>query len=233
MKLNPLDLLDYLKSKDINFLYHANTVATAATFIEQQGLLSRGAVEDFGLYQTPQSSDAIDQKYNVWYDIFLDSVDLHKRFNRQNHYGPVLFKFDVDLLSSSSLPELWVTKDNPIRWHDGQTDVDRYFQNFDEFKETYTKGAYREMITLRFTKDAFPFEPYLKEIILDDPSVRISDLVIGSEARKILTSAIKNCPFIIDNVTRTLRKCDNCFCHDNYLNQVGVSRLKESFLIEK
>lgn len=46
-----------LLEKGVTHLYHANTVATACTFIENNGLLSRGAVDDLGLYQTSQATD--------------------------------------------------------------------------------------------------------------------------------------------------------------------------------
>ena len=136
MKLDPIEVLDLLKEKNIDFLFHANTVATACTFIEQGGLLSRGAVEDSGLLQTPQMSDELDKKYNVWNDIFFDSIDLHKKFKRQNYYGPVLFKFDVNILASPNMPELWITRDNPTRWNYKQTDSDRYFQSLEELEES-------------------------------------------------------------------------------------------------
>lgn len=59
-----------LMRKGVNHLYHANTVATACTFIKSYGLLSRGAVRDFGLFQTPQGTDDSDQEFDVFYDIF-------------------------------------------------------------------------------------------------------------------------------------------------------------------
>ena len=68
-----------LKEKKVKHLYHANTVATACTFLENGGLLSRGYVEDHDLFQTSQRSDEHDQHVDVFYDIFFDSVDVHKR----------------------------------------------------------------------------------------------------------------------------------------------------------
>ncbi|KLV28945.1 hypothetical protein [Priestia megaterium] len=229
MKLDPIEILRFLRSKNINFLYHANTVFTACTFIQQGGLLSRGAVENYGLNQTPQTSDDLDKKYNVWNDIFFDSSDLHERFNRQNHYGPVLFKFDVEILASPNLPELWITKDNPIRWTPNQTNNDRYFQNIEEIQDIYHLGSYREMITLRFTQNILPFQPYLKEIILDNPGVKDLGLSFGTEAEKILIENIQNKN--INNIPLTIRDCSNCFCKDNYQKQVGITRLTEAFLI--
>lgn len=97
-------------------MYHANTVATACTFLENGGLLSRGYVEDHDLFQTSQRSDEHDQHVDVFYDIFFDSVDVHKRGNDRNKYGPVTFVYSVGVIDTLSEGELQITKDNPIRW---------------------------------------------------------------------------------------------------------------------
>ena len=98
MKLDNRKLYELLKDKGVTNLYHANTVATSITFIEEGGLLSREYVENKELYQTLQTSDEIDKLFDVFDDIFLDTTDLHKHFCRQNHYGPVLFQFSLELL---------------------------------------------------------------------------------------------------------------------------------------
>ena len=56
-----MGLLEVLKNKKVHYLYHANTVVTAITFLENNGLYSRQAVEDKGLFQTPQVSDETDK----------------------------------------------------------------------------------------------------------------------------------------------------------------------------
>ncbi len=65
------DLKQVLLNKNVNHLYHANSVATACTFLENGGLLSRGLVEKLNLYQTPQESNEQDKKMDVFNDIFL------------------------------------------------------------------------------------------------------------------------------------------------------------------
>ncbi|MGM0862145.1 MAG: hypothetical protein ACQEWH_15925 [Bacillota bacterium] len=135
MELNRLELHSFLVQEGIKYLYHANTVQTACTFIEQGGLLSRGLVEDKYLIQTPQQSDKDDKAFNVWYDIFLDNHDLHASFNRQNKYGPVLFKISIDILKDKSIPPIWITKDNPIFWKESQHDNERYLSRFNRIKE--------------------------------------------------------------------------------------------------
>lgn len=230
MELDALNVLGVLKSKGITHLYHANTVRTACTFIRSGGLLSRGAVEDLGLQQTPQNSDEKDKQFDVWYDIFLDSSDLHTLFNRQNHYGPVLFKFNVDILTKTDLPSLWVTTNNPIYWADDSTLEDRYFQTVEELNNGYTNKSFRQMITLRNTTSPLLFEPFLEEIILDDPCVRVGGVSMVDEAKAALTSAISENEFIFNNVERSIRNCYNCWCRDNYLNQRSAHELKLAFL---
>lgn len=230
MKLNNLDVYNILLDQGIKYLYHANTVATACTYIENGGLLSRGAVEHLNLNQTPQSSDEDDKRFDVWNDIFLDSIDLHGKFPRQNYYGPVLFKFNLDLLKDSNLPELHITKDNPIRWNDDMSTSDKYFQNINEFKKNYKLGSYKEMITLKNTLEILPFNNYLVEIILDNPMVLIENESLREKAKDALNDAIKKSSYDYSKVTKTIRKCNpSCFCKDNYLRQHKTSDLKRLF----
>lgn len=65
------EIKQILISKQINYLYHSNTVETSITFLRHGGLLSRGAVEKNGLNQTPQRSDEIDKQLGIYNDIFL------------------------------------------------------------------------------------------------------------------------------------------------------------------
>ncbi|GAV15888.1 hypothetical protein PBN151_5873 [Paenibacillus sp. NAIST15-1] len=228
MKLDPKQLYEYFESIGIKYLYHANTVPTACTFIRAGGILSRGAVEEQGLYQTPQSSDEVDQEFNVWNDIFLDCNDLHKRFGRENRYGPVLFKYSIELLLDHNLPEVWITKDNPIRWNSEQKVEERYFINIDELKDSYSDKSYIEMITLRFTKSPLSFK-YLKEIILDNPKVRIGELILYKDAAKILKESLDSSDFDYTGLKRTTRNCIACYCHSNYLRQYTPAKLKIIF----
>ncbi|WNR45103.1 hypothetical protein [Paenibacillus roseipurpureus] len=232
MELDRKLVLEKLRDKGITHLYHANTVATACTFLRQGGLLSRGAVEARGLYQTPQNSDDIDKKFNVWNDIFFDSIDLHTFFSRQNHYGPVLFKFNIDVLSYDQLPPIWVTKDNPTRWKKGENN---YFLTIEDFESEYSLGKYREMITLRNTTEVLPFIPYLEEIILDDPKLMIKsdDTIFLNAAADALRKELNESGFDYSHVTRKYRDCSSnfCYCLSNYKGQVGIQKLKDKFLI--
>ncbi|RTZ23381.1 hypothetical protein EKN09_09165, partial [Vibrio penaeicida] len=127
MKLDNQELHELLVKKGVTHFHHANSLATAITFIEEEGLLSRGDVEKEDLIQTNQSSDDDDKDFDVWDDIFIDIVDLHGYFPRQNLYGPVLFKFNIDFLLDDDL-DIWVTKNNPIYWNHQLKHSDKYFK---------------------------------------------------------------------------------------------------------
>ena len=229
MELNQVEVYDFLKSKGIDYLYHANTVTTAITFLEQGGLLSRGAVERLNLQQTPQMSDGIDKEFGVWNDIFLDSNDLHTRFNRQNHYGPVLFKLNIDILLSPNLPQLWITRDNPTNWNTSYGENEKYFNSMETLKDVYDVGAFKEMITLRNTFEVLPFNPHLVEIILDDPYVSLRKENVIDKAVESLSEVFNECNYDYENVKWTIRECQNCYCRENYLNEVGASKLEQLF----
>lgn len=228
MKLDNEKLYALLKQKNISNLFHANTVATSITFIEEGGLLSRHYIEERGLYQTPQTSDDIDKLFDVFKDIFLDTADLHKHFSRQNHYGPVLFKFRLELLLNEEI-EIWVTKDNPINWEHDSASEEKYFINVMELSEKWDKyDLQRKMFTIRKPGKPILFD-YLEEIILDNPKVKINENIsLRQESRIALqrtvekTSSLKN--------LLSWRECGHCFCHDNYLNQVKTPELIQKFL---
>lgn len=228
MKLNNEELYDLFQRKGVENLFHANTVSTSVTFIEQGGLLSRHYVEENGLYQTPQTSDDIDKLFDVFDDVFLDTTDLHKHFSRQNHYGPVLFKFNLDLILDAEL-DIWVTKDNPINW-DRHSDLeDNYFHSVKELSDEW--DAYdiqRKMFTIRKSGRPILFE-YLESILLDNPKVLINeDVSLRKESRKALKQALAGDKQLREILT--WRECNHCFCQDNYLNQVRVPELVQKFL---
>lgn len=232
MKLDTQELFDLLTEKNIHYLHHANTVATAITYIEAGGLLSRGYVENAGLFQTKQASDPIDKKFDVFEDIFLDSTDLHTYFNRQNHYGPILFKFSIDFLREENF-DVWVTKDNPINWNSNMSDGDKYFESVAELMEKWDKyQRQRKMITIRKVAMPILFN-YIDCVILDDPRVQIpsSGIVYFNEAVEGLKQAY-NGRGELKNKFKT-RECSNCFCRSNYLNELPVAKLNRIFLPHK
>ena len=127
------DVYGVLKQIGTTNLYHANSVTTSCTFLQQGGLVSRGFVEDRGLNQTPQFSDEGDKKNSIWHRIFLDHVDIHDRAGERNRYGPVMFQFNLSiLLRLATGTEILVTKKNPIRWNESDPDSKRWLRSKDE-----------------------------------------------------------------------------------------------------
>lgn len=228
MKLDNKKLYELLKDQGVEKLYHANTVATSLTFIEEGGLLSREYIEKKELYQTPQTSDAKDKLFDVFDDIFLDTTDLHKHFHRQNHYGPVLFQFSLELLLDENI-EIWVTKDNPIYWSKDSDLSDNYFSCVKELSEGWDKHEIqKKMYTIKKPKEPILFN-YLESITLDNPQVLINDDVsLHSESKSAFNKATKNKNDIDTKVI--FRKCGHCFCTENYLKQVPTPELVQKFL---
>jgi len=224
MKLDKIRLHKLFVEKGITHLYHANTVATSITFIQQKGLLSRGAISNRQLYQTPQSSDRKDRVFGIWNDVFLDTHDLHSHFRRDNRYGPVLFKFSIDFLLKTK-SEVWVTKDNPIRWTKGMRSNDKYFSSVSRMKREWDNyKPERRMITIVNNSKAILFK-YLQEVILDDPYLLLDEIDLFAIARRQLQKAIKASDL---DVKIKARKCSVCYCKDNYFEK-SESDLKRLF----
>jgi len=228
MRLNNIEVYNFLLREGLTSLHHANSLATSITFVQNNGLLSRGAVEDKGLFQTSQLSDDDDRKNNVWHDIFFDTSDLHGHFPRQNIYGPILFKFDSSVLLNESL-QIYITKINPLYWNPQTKEEDKYFQSVDEMANTWSDyELHRKMITIRFMDSILSFE-HLQNIIVDNPGVTIyDDTILFNECYNAISQEVKKNSFLSDKLI--IRQCSNCFCHENYLHQYGAPKLSKFFL---
>lgn len=174
--INPKTLYSILKDKNVKNLYHANTVLTSLTFIQQRSLLSRGYVASHGLLQTNQASDEEDMRYKVWDDIFMDGMDIHKKYSTANDYGPVLFLIKLEVLLMPELSPLLVTKVNPWYWKRYPSWEERYFQEASEIKEKYLTGKMLDsncMFTFRSPDKTIKLNKFLEEIIIDKPGYKI------------------------------------------------------------
>lgn len=171
MELNAKEVLEVLRAKGARYLYHANTVQTSCTFLRRGRLLARGIVSEQQLPQTPQQSDSIDRATGLWFDIFLDAVDIHYRSGGRNFYGPVLFQLDLDLLREAWLPTLWITRKNPQDWSVNDSLTDRYFTSVAELKKGYQLGDFGTMLVLRHVGGVIRLRPYLRSILVDDPNL--------------------------------------------------------------
>ena len=233
--LNPKELHTILKNKGIEYLFHANTISTSITFLKEKHLLSRKYVEENNLFQTDQYSDKKDKKHNIWDDIFVDAMDIHKTFNKDNLYGPFLFCFDLNLLNSNDIDCVRITRKNPVNWKPQENENDWYYTDLKDFEENYKKGNNSKdvgsMLIFPNTGGKIPLKPHLKKIILDNPS-----LIVDYKGRKtvlaeILKSEIdvilKNNGF--ESIQKELRhkhKFYNCRCWRKY-NGLQLTNFKE------
>ncbi len=198
-ELSPYEIHNLLVQKGVEYLYHANTVGTSLTFIEQNGLLSRKYVEENGLFQNPQKSDLKDKLYDVWDNVFLDGLDLHKKYSKPNNYGPVLFRLKMDLLTSGDITSVIVTKTNPMYWGTSTKIEDKYFTSIEELNAEYLTGKRidaRIMFTIRSPEKSISLKKYLHSIGLDEPNILINltggEKSIGLYAREALQKALNS-----------------------------------------
>jgi len=232
IKVSPEELYDFLSNKKLYYFYHANTVKTSCTLIRQKGLLSRGEIEARGLPMTTQFSDNIDKQFDVWNDIFFDIVDLHGYFPRQNAYGPVCFKIRNEFLLDNNLPNICITKNNPIYWRVGMTEEERYYSSVNEYIAEFEKcmrnnTIQTKMFTIHSTRKRIPYKKYLAEIILDNPAVEVNNISLYALAKEALLTALNDSKMSA-GILKT-RICNNCFCKNNYFNQVSVDELEKLF----
>lgn len=172
------DIYAVLQMIGATHLHHANSVETSCTFLEQGGLLSRGYVEDHGLKQTPQSSDALDKKYGIWDRIFVDHVDIHDRAGRKkgpNQYGPVLFVLNLEILLHLPMgTDVTATRINPIHWLGTKLDSERWFQSAEELAKNIGFGDFDKMLMIRTPAETLQFPQRHALVIIDNPDRKLS-----------------------------------------------------------
>jgi hypothetical protein len=214
MEIQSSKVYDVLTNKSVNKLYHANTVATACHFLRSGSILSRGTVERKGLFQTPQSSDTTDKFWAIWFDVFVDSVDVHHRIRDANVYGPVLLVFDASIIKHADNRRTWVTKLNPTKWG-GKKHKQRWFMSDTDLEDNFVVGDFDQMIVFRHCGGELSIHDYLKEIILDDPQKHtLGKMDFYSIAYGALRSAMSD-GGIDAKISR--RKCrTGCKCIDTY-----------------
>ncbi len=214
-----------LEEKGIDNLYHANTVLTSCQFLKTGAFLSRGNLERHGYHQTPQTSDAIDKKYNIWFDVFADFVDIHHRGRMINNYGPVLFVIDPSILLESSTGRVWITKRNPTKWS-GLSDKNRWFQSVDEVAEGLIYGDFDQMLVFRHCGGELPFEGFVKKIILDDPEFTLGGGIdVFSMAYGALMLAMEEGS---QEISIEKRRCRlGCDCKESY--RISRSKIMRMF----
>lgn len=184
--------------------------------MKEGGLISRGAVESRGLFQTEQYSDETDRQVNVFNDIFFDSDDIHSRVKSYNKYGPMLFEYSIDLLDE--LPyQIKITRSNPESWSKEGLKSD-YFSDLTELQEKYIKSEFCQHLTIRNIDDVLPFKPYLNRIVIDKYPY-YSDQAFCTIKNILQTKNI--------NTPVEFRNCKpNCICKNNYDKMQTTQKLK-------
>ena len=170
----------------VNRLFHTNTVETSLSFLKSGGLLSRGLCLDMRMPQTVQYTDNLDRAYNIFYDIFFDSINIQRRTGI-SYYGPVLFVYSVDLLDIIEEGHIRITKMNPDKWRNTSNDNDRYFNGEEELAFRYDSNDFGQHITLTHQIAPLPFS-YLEKIELSDP--HCEDNSLFQTADKAIRSVI-------------------------------------------
>ncbi len=221
MELNAKQAYAVLKFRGVEWLHHANSVQTSCSFLRTGFLMARGVVERKGFRQTTQSSDMVDRKYGIWFDVFTDSVDIHERAHRRNLYGPVLFKIKFEILDHPNMPPIWITKKNPANWIDGESIANRWYTSIDELSAGFSKGQFDQMIVFRHIGGLLPIKGYVEDIILDDPNqeyygLKFYDLSAGA----LFAAAMESGIFI--RIFK--RECSmHCTCQAGYAANLDIA----------
>ncbi|HWK03770.1 MAG TPA: hypothetical protein VNS58_09065 [Puia sp.] len=226
MKLHNHELYRFFIEKNIPYLYHANTIGTAMTFMQVGGLLSRGEVENRKLFQTYQSSDEKDKTVGVWNDIFLDTIDLHGHFPWQNVYGPLSFEISIEFMLHYDF-DIWITKNNPQYWNPTLSLKERYFTSVMDLSVNWDNyERQRKMVTIRSANEPILFD-YIKAVVVDNPNIELAGKSVLKEATKGLKTALNGDEDFKKKFT--VRKCENCYCKA-YYSTYREYKLKRAFL---
>lgn len=216
MEINSSDFFNFLIEKGVTHLHHANTVTTSCTFLRKQQLIARGCMERDGENQTAQASDDNDKAQGVYFDLFLDSVDIHDRARKRNVYGPVMFKISVEKLLAMNLAPVWITKSNPMYWKEQTTQLEKWFQSLDEIKSEFVVGRFNQMVVLRHVGGVLNLNECLEEIVIDDPNImkKSYDLFVLSVGAIMLARSASKIPL---KAKVAKRQCaDGCKCLAEY-----------------
>lgn len=218
MPIDAEELIGVLQSKNVEYLYHANTTKTALSFIRNAGLLSRGAVDILGEVQTPQYTDDADKRFGVWNDIFFDAVDIHERIRNNNKYGPVLFVYNLEVLKTAKEDGLRIVKLNPSSWNDNTTEEQKFYTDINDFDLHYCRGDFNTQITFNNFTTPLLFACGLEKIIVDTVRIKYRDIHVGTNMLKAIRDAVvEHSPDELSKIC--IRSCPiDCKCHQTYLD---------------
>lgn len=232
-------LYKILKEKDVEFLYHANTVSTSLTFINQLALLSRHQIEKENLLQSVQKSDTIDKKYDVWDHVYLDGTDHHVKYSRANFYGPVIFRMKLDMLTAPSLSKVFIMKSNPITWNDRTTLENKFYIDIDDVNRDYLSGKKLDsqiMFTFRKPEKTIKLKSFLHSIGIDEPNIILKlnsgNISTGNYVRNIIQDALNNNGLkhipLLKRHAKSIAWC-RCQIQYNLMYQFDMNEFKKRF----
>lgn len=216
-------IVSILKKHDVDQLFHADTVLTSLSFLQAKGICSRQYLDSLSLNKTDQYTDETDKSFDVYDDLFFDSVDIHKRTHNRNKYGPVTFVFDLKMLLNQELKnKIFITKSNAAYWKKGMRPEQRYFLTVEDLAQGFVKGNFGQNITFHHV----PFQDFsaLQYIILERLPAQHTNLFEDAyhEIRNKLRELGYSIPLVI-------RKCDDdCKCFNEY-NKMSYDKLLKYF----
>lgn len=231
MDISKAKLTAVLAAKGVANLYHANSVLTAFHFIREGALLSRGTVDRMGLKTTSQQSDPIDRRHSIWFDVFVDTVDIHHRARKMNVYGPVLFVLDPAVIQMNETGAISVTARNPMGTTanpNGWVGLtrDKRWLSASDLDVRLCPGNFEQMIVFRHTGGTLPFNECLKEVILDDPGIKAEGVELFSAAYGTLSTALATAGLEVPIRRRPCRSA--CACRADFVR--NRQRTRELFL---
>ena len=232
-------LYDMLIKKGITNFHHANTARSSLTFISEKALLSREYIERNGLVQTAQYTDEKDKKLDIWDAVFLDGLDLHKKFSRRNKYGPILFHISLRVLLNSNFPFVRVTKNNPSNWPFNRPN---FYTSIQDIEKDYLTGDnYRDggiMFLFDKPQKDISLDIYCEKIIVDDPRI-VQPFTDGSKKliAELVKETIENALKIngLPHIPVEIRHPDlkHCGCYFLYKRMFEYHRDKFDILFSK
>ena len=214
---------ELLRRHGVDALHHANSVTTSCSLLSVGGLASRKHLEQRGLPQTGQSSDAADKKYGIWNDAFTDLCDIHARVSNRIYYGPVLFVLKAAILLD--LPrgtDILITKTNAQYWKDQDPQGSRYFNSIEEFRANIDRYDFGQSITFRNQTGLIPFGNNLTGLLIDDPQLQLDNTDVFERATDKLKRAARG---VRPAIRLDRRQCaQSCACRDWYRRHMGFVR---------
>ncbi len=225
----PLELYEFLKGKNIKYLYFATTVKNACSMINGGTLMSNRKLNFQKIPMSEPNNSDVEKNVCVWNKLHFYTCDLHGYFTRQNKTGPVCFVVNIDFLLQVHKNDLSISKRNPLIWKKGLTKSQIYYSSVDEFSENFDsfiekRSAHKNIILLRDKKSSVDLNKFLVEIIIDKPAQRH---LLFTKAFKALKNALVNAK--LTDIPLKARECKNfCFCQDNY-NAMSTKEIEKLF----